>query len=176
MARANDSANQTVVTSHYFPCSCGNTRKVRISTKNNLGSMKPKPCPMCNERSVSELWSNLLWAEHWAMRTKRTRGNKIDNAINAAFESCERAEKKAILISSHNAPKKVAVSLTSAGFDPGLPQMPAMPRIRLAEDMPPVNTVARTVARTILCKANGRLMSEALCLACHIHPCVEAQA
>jgi hypothetical protein len=159
--------NHTTV--HYFPCSCGNTRKIRISTKNNLGSMKPKPCPMCDERSVSELWSNLLWAEHWAIRTKRTRNNKIDNAINAAFESCERAEKKAILISSHNSPKKLAVSLTSSGFDPGLPQMP---RIRLAEDVAPVNTVART----ILCKANGRLMSEALCFSCHIHPCVEAQA
>jgi hypothetical protein len=124
---------------------------------------------MCDEQSVSELWSNLLWAEHFAIRVKRTRNNKIDNAINAAFQSCERAEKKAILISSHNAPKKLAVSLTSSGFEERLPQMP---RIRLAEDVAPVNTVART----ILCKANGRLMSEALCLACHIHPCVEAQA
>jgi hypothetical protein len=159
--------NNTTV--HYFPCSCGNTRKIRISTKNNLGSMKPKPCPMCDEQSVSELWSNLLWAEHFAIRVKRTRNNKIDNAINAAFQSCERAEKKAILISSHNAPKKLAVSLTSSGFEERLPQMP---RIRLAEDVAPVNTVART----ILCKANGRLMSEALCLACHIHPCVEARA
>jgi hypothetical protein len=159
--------NPTVITSHYFPCSCGNTRKIRISTKNNLGSMKPKPCPMCNEQSVSETWSNLLWAEHYAMRTKRVRGNKIDNVITEAFSACERAEKNVILISSHNTPKKLAVSLTSSGFDGGLPQMP---RIRLAEDVAPVNTVTRT----ILCKANGRLMSEALCLACHIHPCVEA--
>jgi hypothetical protein len=30
------------------------------------------------------------------------------------------------------------------------------------------------VAKTVLCKANGRLMSEALCLACDNHPCVEA--
>jgi hypothetical protein len=166
MADRNSTKNPTVITSHYFPCSCGNTRKIRISTKNNLGSMKPKPCPMCGERFLPDMWSNLLWAEHWAMRTKRTRNNKIDNAINAAFESCERAEKKAILISSHNSPKKLAVSLTSSGFDERLPQMP---RIRLAEDMPPVT-------RTILCKANGRLMSEALCLACDNHPCVEARA
>jgi hypothetical protein len=169
VASKNHTANQTVITFHYVPCSCGNTRKIRISTKNNLGSMKPKPCPMCNERSVSELWSNLLWAEHYAMRMKRVCGNKIDNVITEAFSACERAEKNVILISSHNAPKKLAVSLTSSGFDGGLPQMP---RITLAEDMPPVNTVART----ILCKANGRLMSEALCLACHIHPCVEARA